>query len=72
MTPNISKVEASLSLLDAVIISTAVVPAPRNADMVVDNAPIPAKAAAAAPSEAPDVIPRIWGSANGFRSMLCI
>ena len=59
MTPNISKVEASLSLLDAVIINIAVIPAPRDADIVVDIAPIPANAAAAAPSDAPEVIPRI-------------
>ena len=72
MTPNISKVVACLSLLDATIIRAAVIPAPRNADMVVDNAPIPANVAAAAPSDAPDVIPRIWGSAKGFRRILCI
>ena len=72
MTPNISRVVASLSFLDAAIIRTAVRPAPKKADMVVDNAPIPAIVAAAAPSDAPEVIPRIWGSANGFLSMLCI
>ena len=59
ITPNISKVVASLSFLDAAIIKTAVRPAPRNADIVVDKAPMPANVAAAAPSEAPEVIPRI-------------
>ena len=72
ITPNISNVVASLSFLDAAIIRRAVRPAPKNADMVVDNAPIPANVAVAAPSEAPEVIPRICGSANGLRRMLCI
>lgn len=72
ITPNMSRVVASLSFLDAAIINVAVMMAPRNADIVVDKTPMPANVAAAAPSEAPEVIPRMCGSDNGFRRILCI
>ena len=34
--------------------------------------PIPNKTAAVAPKEAPEEIPRIYGSANGFFTIACI
>ncbi len=59
-----------------IITPAAAARAPKNAiipiELLPKTAPTPARTASVAPSDAPDEIPRIYGSARGFFTIACI
>ncbi len=79
ITPKIRSVAALRTFFDAAMITAAPAPAPMNAAAATEiswkRLPIELaahKVTAAAPSEAPELMPIICGSAIGLRNMLCI